>query len=433
MKKKITLILASFLTIMIFAISASANTLGMDVSNWQDSTVQYFQTMKSRGMSFTLVKLGGSGGGEGVHYKNPKASAQLANASLAGMDIGGYYWGQFGSSQSQAINMANMAIDDAQRVGLKTGSVIALDYEQGATSDKEANTQAIISFMETIQKSNYKAVLYSGADYLNTNINVEKIGSVFGTRIWVASYKTMNLQTAPDFRYFPSMNYVGMWQYGSNVYGVDGNVDLTGLMKSGDVKDNTPVVPTAPKAVVKAETVDNSNKYYVVVSGDSWWAIANKLGLDMNQLAQLNGMTVNTVIHPNQKLLIKGTLKNNVTASAKQAVQDQSQTINYNYYTVKSGDSWWAIANRLGINMNTLAQLNGKTINSMLYPNQKLKVSTTRATTVTVSSKVYYKVKSGDTVGLIAKRYGVSVTQIQRLTGLKNVNRIYIGQTLRIK
>lgn len=431
--------LVSFLTIMIFVISASANTLGMDVSNWQDSTVQYFQTMKSRGMSFTLVKLGGSGGGEGTHYKNPKASAQLANASLAGMDIGSYFWGQFGADQNSAKDMANLAISDAQRVGLKTGSVIALDYEAGATGNKEANTQAIITFMETVQKANYKAVLYSGASYLKTYINVSEVGSTFGARVWIASYKTMSYQTAPDFRYFPSLDYVAMWQFGSNVYGVDGNVDLTGIMNSGDVKDNTPVTPTAPKAVVKEETVDNSNKYYVVVSGDSWWKIANKLGLDMNQLAQLNGMTVNTVIHPNQKLLIKGTLKNNVTTSAKKAVQAQAQTqtVSYNYYTVKSGDSWWGIANKLGMNMNTLAQLNGKTINSMLYPNQKLKVSATKSvtttTTATVSSKVYYKVKSGDTVGSIAKRYGVSVSQIQRLTGLKNVNYIYVGQTLRVK
>ncbi|KRL07944.1 GH25 family lysozyme [Liquorilactobacillus hordei] len=300
----------SLLVILSFYGAASANTLGFDVASYQDSTPTYMQSLKDKGGSFVLAKLGGSGGGEGTHYKNPKASAQLASASSVGMEIGSYFWGQFGSSQSDAIKMANMAIDDAQRVGLKTGSVIALDYEQGATSDKEANTQAIISFMETIQKANYKAVLYSGASYLKNYINVEEIGSTFGARIWVASYKTMSLQTAPDFRYFPSMNYVGMWQYGSNVYGVDGNVDLTNLMKSGDVKNDVKVTPTAPKTVVSAETIDNSNKYYVVQSGDSWWKIANKLGLEMNQLAKLNGLTINSVIHPSQKLLIKGTLKN---------------------------------------------------------------------------------------------------------------------------
>ncbi|KRN31643.1 GH25 family lysozyme [Liquorilactobacillus mali] len=291
----------------------SANSLGIDVSNWQDSTTQYFQGFKDKGATFTIVKLGGSGGGEGVHYKNPKASAQLASASSVGLNVGGYYWGQFGSSQSQAINMANLAISDAQRVGLKTSSVIALDYEQGATSDKEANTQAIISFMETIEKANYKAVLYSGASYLRNYINVDEVGSVFGTRTWVASYKTTSLQTAPDFNYFPSMNYVAMWQYADNFYSVDGNVDLTNLMSDGDVKNNTPVKPTASNATLANNTVDGDMTYYVVKSGDSWYSIAKKFGLDMYQLAKLNGKTINTVIHPNDSLKLKGTLVNNAS------------------------------------------------------------------------------------------------------------------------
>ncbi|MFT8584833.1 LysM peptidoglycan-binding domain-containing protein [Liquorilactobacillus hordei] len=420
--KKILAGMGAFIAPFIFAIIlSSANTLGFDVASYQDSTPVYMQSLKDKGGSFVLAKLGGSGGGEGIHYKNPKASAQLASASSVGMEIGSYFWGQFGSNQSDAIKMANMAIDDAQRVGLKTGSVIALDYEQGASSNKEANTQAIISFMLTIQKANYKAVLYSGADYLNTNINVEKIGSVFGTRIWVASYKTMNLQTAPDFRYFPSMNYVAMWQYGSNVYGLDGNVDLTNLMKHGDVKNDVKVTPTAPKVVVSDNTVDGDMTYYAVKSGDSWWSIANKFGLDMYQLAKLNGQTISTVIHPNDQLKLKGTLKND----AKPVQKAQSNS----YYTVRSGDSWWSIANAHGTNMYTLANLNSKSIYSVIYPGQVLKV----AGSVTVSSKVYYTVKKGDTLSVISKNYGTTIASIKALNGLKNVNYIYVGQSLRVK
>jgi LysM repeat protein len=98
-------------------------------------------------------------------------------------------------------------------------------------------------------------------------------------------------------------------------------------------------------------------------------------------------------------------------------------------YTVRYGDSWWAIANRYGINMYTLASLNGKSIYSTIYPGQVLKVSGSAAT----SSKIYYVVKKGDTVSGIASQYGVSVSQIESLTGLKNINLIYVGQSLRIK
>ena len=43
-------------------------------------------------------------------------------------------------------------------------------------------------------------------------------------------------------------------------------------------------------------------------------------------------------------------------------------------YVVKSGDSWWSIANRYHMSMYTFAQHNGKTINSIIYPGQFLTI-----------------------------------------------------------
>ncbi len=46
---------------------------------------------------------------------------------------------------------------------------------------------------------------------------------------------------------------------------------------------------------------------------------------------------------------------------------------------------------------------------------------------------VHYKVKKGDTLSSIAKKYGISVNQIVKLNGIKNPNLIYPNQTLKIK
>ena len=43
-----------------------------------------------------------------------------------------------------------------------------------------------------------------------------------------------------------------------------------------------------------------------------------------------------------------------------------------------------------------------------------------------------YRVKSGDTLGAIARRYGVTVSQIMQWNNLKNANRLRIGQLLEI-
>ena len=59
-----------------------------------------------------------------------------------------------------------------------------------------------------------------------------------------------------------------------------------------------------------------------------------------------------------------------VLQTSAQAKQTSGST-----YTVQSGDSWWSIANRYGMNMYTLAARNGKTIYSMLHPGDKFRIT----------------------------------------------------------
>ena len=382
--------------------NVQANRLGQDVSSYQLSDFEYMLQRKQLGSEFTIVKLGGSGGFEGEHYQNPKASAQLANASKSGQDVAGYFWGQFGSDRLMAQKMAGYAVSDAHRTGLKQGAAIALDYEQGASMSSTANTDAVIEFMSAIKDAGYKPLLYSGAYYMKRYVDIERIGKQFGTCLWVASYKTTGLQLAPDFAYFPSMNYVAMWQFADNWHGTDGNVELVSVIK-GDVKNNVTVKPT----------VTVSGSYYTIQSGDSWWSIANRFGMDMYQLAQLNGMSINTVIHPGQKIKVKGTIKN----GAKPV-----KNTNTSSYVVKPGDSWWSIAAKHGLSMYALASRNGKTIYTVIHPGDKLTISGQTSRT--------YTVRRGDTLSSIASRLGVSISAIVARNHISNPNLIFVGQRL---
>lgn len=405
MKNKIMLGFAIWAGLFLCGQNAQANRLGQDVSSYQLSDFEYMLQRKQLGSDFTIVKLGGSGGFEGEHYQNPKASAQLANASKSGQDVAGYFWGQFGSDRLLAQKMARFAVSDAHRTGLKQGAAIALDYEQGASMSSTANTDAIIEFMSAIKDAGYKPLLYSGAYYMKKYVDIERIGKQFGTCLWVASYKTTGLQLAPDFAYFPSMNYVAMWQFADNWHGTDGNVELVSVIK-GDVKNNVTVKPT----------VTVSRSYYTIQPGDSWWSIANRFGMDMYQLAQLNGMSINTVIHPGQKIRVKGTIKN----GAKPV-----KNTNTSFYVVKPGDSWWNIAAKHGLSMYTLAARNGKTIYTVIHPGDKLTISGQ-----TVTATRAYTVRRGDTLSGIASRLGVSVSSLATRNRIGNINWIYAGQRL---
>ena len=341
MKNKIMLGFAVCAGLFLCGQNVQAYRLGQDVSSYQLSDFDYMLQRKQLGSEFTIVKLGGSGGFEGEHYQNPKASAQLANASKSGQDVAGYFWGQFGSDRLLAQKMARYAVADAHRTGLKQGAAIALDYEQGASMSSTANTDAIIEFMSAIKDAGYKPLLYSGAYYMKRYVDIERIGKQFGTCLWVASYKTTGLQLAPDFAYFPSMNYVAMWQFADNWHGTDGNVELVSVIK-GDVKNAVAVKPT----------VTVSGSYYTIRPGDSWWSIAAKHGLSMYALAQRNGKTIYTVIHPGDKLTISG---------------QTSRT-----YTVRRGDTLSSIASRLGTSVSSLASRNHISNINWIYIGQRL-------------------------------------------------------------
>ena len=50
----------------------------------------------------------------------------------------------------------------------------------------------------------------------------------------------------------------------------------------------------------------------------------------------------------------------------------------------------------------------------------------------TESKDVYYTVKRGDTLSSIAKKYGKTTAYLQSINGIKNPNKIYIGQKLKV-
>lgn len=321
---------------------AAKTQLGFDVSSYQDSSYQFMQNKVHQGAKFVIVKLGGSGGGEGYNYQNPKASTQLMNGQKAGLQVGGYYWGQFGGSVSQAKNYGQLAVNSAKKFGLRKGSFLALDYELGASYSKSNNTSAILTFMNKIKSNGYEPYLYSGAAYMRQYIDTSRVTKKYGDVLWVASYKTMSQQYKPDFNYFPSMNHVAIWQFADNWFNVDGNVEFlkhktTKSIIKGKAKVNVVVTKTTKnKAKQQAKT-------YTVKSGDSWYSIALKFGMDMHQLAQLNGKTINSYIYPNDKVKLTGTLKKAskpVKQVSKKNTHDYKHVAKINYV---AGHPTWSI------------------------------------------------------------------------------------------
>ncbi|MTD38296.1 LysM peptidoglycan-binding domain-containing protein [Erwinia sp. CPCC 100877] len=196
-----------------------------------------------------------------------------------------------------------------------------------------------------------------------------------------------------------------------------------------------------------SSNTSSTNSYYTVKSGDSLWAIANANGTSIANLRQWNSLS-GDIIYPGQKLIVKkgsgsssssSSNSNNTSSNSTSSAGTSSSSASASY-TVKSGDSLWAIANANGVSVANLRQWNSLS-GDIIYPGQKLVVkkggsssnsassSTSQSSSQTGSTHV---VKSGNTLWGLAQQYGTSVQKLKQLNNLSS-DIIYIGQTLKVK
>ena len=93
-------------------------------------------------------------------------------------------------------------------------------------------------------------------------------------------------------------------------------------------------------------------------------------------------------------------------------------------YTVKKGDTLSEIASKYGTTVSKLQTLNSIKDVNKISVGQVLKLKAESAST--------YTVKKGDTLSEIASKYGTTVSKLQTLNNIKDVNKISVGQVLKL-
>ncbi|MEQ6366407.1 GH25 family lysozyme [Lactiplantibacillus plantarum] len=380
LKALILMVGAIFMAFLMVNVTSQASTSrdqGVDWSKYNGNSGTFgYNTDK-----FVLSQAGGFYGGTNIPQTT--YNSQVKSAQQAGKRVHTYLWDGVGGNMTNAKAMMAYYLP---RIKTPKGSIVALDYEDGASYSVTANTNVILAQMKLIKDAGYTPVLYSGKAYLNAHVATSAIVKAYGNCLWLAEYPDYLVRTSPDYNWFPSMDGVAIFQFTSmyKAGGLDGNVDLTGITKSGYT---TASKKQAQANVKKAQAAFKVVKYnqHGVFYPDRTLTVRYTDSDKVRQVATYykgESVTYNAVIIEHDYVWARYTRSNGLYGFIELGVTNGQaygkrvigQLVSHTYYTVKYGDSWWAIAQRNGLNMTTLASQNGKTIYTTIYPGQRLVV-----------------------------------------------------------
>ena len=174
---------------------------------------------------------------------------------------------------------------------------------------------------------------------------------------------------------------------------------------------------------------------YRVAGGDTLGAIARRFNVSVAQLRSWNGLP-NTFIRAGRYLVVRPDGGGASSGASTQASLSPGPAPS-GRYRVRSGDTLGKIASRHGAGVSSLMAWNGLT-STRISVGQTLKVPGAPDSTAASNSAPsaagpgQYRIRSGDNLGAIATRFGVSVSDLKAWNGLRT-SRIRAGNYLRVR
>lgn len=192
-------------------------------------------------------------------------------------------------------------------------------------------------------------------------------------------------------------------------------------------------IPDAYDDELNADFASELNRYnpkvYVVKKGDTFDSIADKYGMTTDELAGLNQYSNIGNLKVGQSLVISDDYfseKSQRIAITKPLKTQDRDTSDANTtattYTVKPGETLWRIATRYGVTVADIKSANGIK-GTAIASGMELKINAPAAkvrryTDKSVDSPTKYRVRTGDNLWAIAKKFGTSVDDIKKRNGV---------------
>ena len=156
--------------------------------------------------------------------------------------------------------------------------------------------------------------------------------------------------------------------------------------------------------------------------GQTLGSIARLYGTNVRALTRINGLRSAHLIRVGQRLQVP---------TRGEDIWPAKNVRRATVHTVRRGESLGRIARRYKTTVAALTRLNNIRKPSLIRVGQKIRVAG-HANEAAPRTYVKHKVRRGQTLGSIARRYGTSVATLKRLNGVRNVRLLQIGQVLRV-
>jgi len=329
------------------------NKKGIDVSKWQ-GTIDW-EKVKQDGVDFAILREGY--GKENPNQIDKRFEENYKKAKAAGIPVGVYHY-SYADSVEDAKLEAEFCLKNIAGKQLEYPVVFDIEDKEQLKLTNQQRTELCKAFCETIEKAGYYAMIYCSLNWWNNYLDNQELGKY---DLWLAHWDVGQ----------PAVS-CGIWQKSERgiIDGIAGNVDLNESFKD-------------------------------------YPSIIKQKGL--------NGFASNG--------------KPSSTASSNTSTNTSAKPTYINCI-IEKDDTLSAIAARYNTTVSKLAEINGITNVNKIYIGQLLRVPISQNNGNTA---VYYTVKSGDTLSAIAQKYGTTVNKLVSENNIKDKNKIYVGQQIKVK
>lgn len=343
---------------------------GIDVASYQTG-----MNVGDTDGEFVIVKAT-----EGTTYTNPAFSGHVKQTLAAGKKLGLYHFASVGDAKKQADYFL------AKTKPYLGKAMLVLDFESSAVSQGVSWAKSWLDYVYS--KTGVRPLIYMGLSDENRLDWSSVVKANYA--LWVSQYNNYNLVNGfrPRDLYGSLKHWksAAIFQYTSSgrLAGWGGNLDFNVFYGDKAAWDKyagatgKPASKPKPKPTATGpKWVKESKTYTLKTAVKLRKAASTSAGV----IAVLPaGSTVKT-----DRAIIKGGYRwvrqPRSGGYGYLATGPKSDTLAYvksgvakAYYKVKSGDSWWVIAQRYHTTIANLTKLNGATIDTVIHPGDRIRI-----------------------------------------------------------